>query len=280
MALYRQRWLSKPPRGTLIDRTHPWVRGMQGFYALNEATGSVLNDSTGNLSLALSGFGPTNPWASSLIGMGMAGTVSQAGAFASLPPRLRFGWPLTVMTGFQVLGSCVGATSLMEIFQNNSGASAVFGTWINVGPTTLGMEGEAAGTYFSGAISSAAPVIGTRHVVSSTIAAGGLSAYLDGVRVSHDTTTRANPTYSSTAALGLGLAYGFAGTRISNLLFSWSAWWNVALPDSVHTAIGSNVNAIWQIMRPMSGVSTFAGSAASPLFRRSFYGRSGSRGVA
>jgi len=54
-----------------------------------------------------------------------------------------------------------------------------------------------------------------------------------------------NPTYSANSLLGFGTLGGNA-----NSLYYWGGIWNSAQPASWHSAIGSSVNAIWQIMQP------------------------------
>ena len=38
----------KPPPGVAIDRSHPLVRGLLGYWAMNEKSGRRLNDLSGN----------------------------------------------------------------------------------------------------------------------------------------------------------------------------------------------------------------------------------------
>jgi hypothetical protein len=279
MTLSGQRWLKRPPRGTLIDRSHSWVgpAGMRSFYALNENTGGTICDSMSNLNLLSNGFGSTNPWG---VGSqtGIACTAAKEGFQAAVPSWLQLKFPVSGAFALRPLGIITNNANMFGVNFNAaySGGSNCY--QVSSGTSTgWNLNYNSAGSVKE-LISSVIPVIGIDAVLSFVLTSTFQTLYLNGRVIASSSNGISNPTFGSPALLQFGVTIGTASYN-TNALFYWGALWNSALPASAHAAIGSNPNAIWRIFRPMNGISAFAG-AAPRLVRRSLYGRAGSRGVA
>jgi hypothetical protein len=125
--------------------------------------------------------------------------------------------------------------------------------------------------------SSATNSIGVDYVMSVTAnVSSGATLYQNGGQISAFATLPV-PVYTSNSNISVGYNYSVGG-RTADALIYWAAWWNTALPASVHAQIGSNVNAIWQVMQPQRGLKYFY--SATIKSRRTLTDRVGSRGVA
>jgi hypothetical protein len=255
------RWVQKPIRGTPLDRTHSLCSGLQGFYALNENGGGILWDATGNLRLSSNGYGSNSPWSSAA----MSGIVSIANMecfTAALPAWLQFPWPMSMAVGFHNIGVATYYSAMMSI----SYSSTITAPYDAL---TLGKDSNSnsariatnnAGSQYTADVGTF--VNGKDYVFSTSQGPTTQNTYINGVSVLATTNSNGNPTFG-TPQLIIGSALPVGTNNFSNTLVYWGAWWNRALSAAEHALLGSNVNAIWQIFRPMVGIGTLAGAQGS-----------------
>jgi hypothetical protein len=237
------RWQQKPPKGTQLDWGYPLARGLQAFYPLNEGTGGLIGDACRNLNLAATGFGSTNPWGSGS-GPGIVDTISGASVSATVPTPNRIGWPVTIATGFRFLGTQPDNCTIFGITYTTSVSSPfwVFAIYTVAQNVTLrwNNSGSPAALQYLTDLSN-----NVDHVASAVFTATTQSLYIDGVLAISGTTSGGNPSYSASSLIGFNTLPG-----TPNRVNYWGGIWNSAQPPAWHAAIGSSVNAIWQIMQP------------------------------
>jgi len=51
----------KPPKGAMLNRGHPYARGLIGYWLMNEGAGNIVNDLSGNGSMGIITAGATAP---------------------------------------------------------------------------------------------------------------------------------------------------------------------------------------------------------------------------
>jgi hypothetical protein len=238
---YARPYPQKPGLGAFLDQTHPWANGLQGFYALNENSGSRINDQMGRLNLTTSGYGATNPWTS---GSQTALYSSTGCASATLPAALQLGTTGTLAIALRFTGQ-IGSnvTPIAGLNYDNAHSSPYMGFgFIGNFPHTVYLAWNSAGAFKSSA--SYTFTVGADLVLLGTGTAASKSFYVNGSLLTTTAGPFSAPTYATASTLSIG--YNVAGYQ-STIAVYWMAVWNTALPAATCTAITSNVNAIWQL---------------------------------
>jgi hypothetical protein len=240
---------SKPVFGTRINRAHPWFTGMQGFYALNEASGAAAYDATGNINLAATGFGTANPWFAAAQ-PGVLSNATNECFYGVLPTSFQYGWPITIAVAFRNVG--VANSNGGDIFSGTYASppgtnSAPYDCWTISKAATSNAMRLAYNSGGTQVISSPGFTFqnNSDYVAAATFTTAGQYSYVLGKPVASGTSA-SNPTYSSTASITVG-GFPFAVSQTPNVLVYWAAWWNRVLSAAEHQAIGCGVNAIYQM---------------------------------
>lgn len=239
---------TKPGRGAVLDATHPWARGLLGFYPLNDGSGRIAADS-GPARLNLSAYSATTPvaWTAGMPGMAAACPSASQGLYATMPAALKLGWPISFAVCMQRTGTPAAFANIWSAQYNIGGTSPYFAWSMTYGTASnyIRLSYNSAATYVQDN-TVYAPPLNTPIVLSATIAGTYQNSYANGVAIGTSAATAAAPTYSATACLAIGDTTGNAPATESY----WAAWWSRALAPSEHAAIGAGANAIWPIFRP------------------------------
>jgi hypothetical protein len=237
------RWKQKPPQGLLIDRLHGLVQGMQGFYACNEASGGMANDSIGTLQLLSHNYGSVNQW----IGKDSAGIdttpgINSLGFWATVPTFLQLPLPLTLAVGLNFdRNSSGGTVPIFSIFSTNSTNVRLVSLEINAATQQIEMGGV-------NSFTASTMTAGKDYVYSSSFATGNIKTYTNGIQSATNATAFAL-TWTATSTLSIGYQPGLTARALGSAIY-WATWWNRYLSPAEHALIGSSVNSIWQIMQP------------------------------
>lgn len=260
-----QRWTQKPPRGTLIDLDHPWVKdyGMVSFYALNEGSGNQVTDSLKNLNLGTTGFSSNNPW-----GVGSTGglnCLSVGGTASSIVgPRYYLALPLMIVAAFKFIGATGSNAPIIAL--NPTNTSNTRGISLEQGsslPSTNVLL--CTPTTGSGGLINSGNLLAGDHVVAGVLTPTNGYMYVDGKLIGSTSGSYSAATYTATSTFMLGSG-GFFANRIPGALIYWSFVCASAPPASIHQQIGGNPNNIWQIMMPMSTTSVFLMGVSIKLY--------------
>ncbi len=266
--MFGSRWRQKPPIGTLIDPSHPFAAGLVAFWAFNEGTG-VPADSVSHLPAASNNapWGTGNPTGVSGFAAGYKlsfnGT-SQYVGLGSSNPQLNITGPISIVA---MCGPPADNTARLIFGGYAATGYAGFGFATNFATSTneLAYWSSSFGSWVGSNLS---VVDGNGHVfaVSCAGSASGQTAfYRDGVPIG--TATSAFPgSYGGQMAIG---ARSDGALRYLSGGMSWVGIWNVSLPAAIHAAIGSNVNAIWSMFRPMQVTWSYAAAGGAS----SYWGR-------
>jgi hypothetical protein len=251
------RWPHKPPLGYELDGEHLLSVGLKGFYALNEGSGPILGDATGNLPLAISA-GTTTAWASGET-RGLSATGGNAGAIATVPSGLQLNWPISFAIGFRFLGTPTANANILGLLYTNTSTNP-YNVWSLANYTSLDIQltYNNGGTLVQDVVETLS--IGVDYVLSATVAANSQGVYLNGSRVYSASTAISGPTYGAFPTLAIG-ANPQVTTRNPELLCYWAAWWSRILQPSEHAALAVNP---WQVFEPKRtlATSTLIGSIA------------------
>jgi hypothetical protein len=243
--------------GYLLDKENPIAQGLIGFYALNENTGTTLNDACNQLNLVTLGAG--NLWAAGSLGPGLGLNATGRGAQGVVPAALQCGWPITLAIGFQVLGPPTTSAVILEISYNLLNTSPHIVANLQYESTTgLQLQWNSAGTQQSLVYLPFTPVAGAWHVVLCEIAASSQSIWLDGQMVASAAEILSSPHWTSTSTLCIGSFSGYTQTT-PNMIVYWSGWWNRVLQPSENQAVAHN---LWQIFEPRRAQAYFGVLAA------------------
>ena len=250
MPLY-DRWRHKPPPGARIDRSHNLANGLLGFWALNEAAGSINVDSVNSTTLTQAG-GANLLGCPGQVGPGLSTNGSNWRSQASWPASLQAPWPLTFITAFSKIG-------------NQASSGLVFGLW----PSPLGIlfqSGTQTITNFrnsgNAAISTLTTATGGTYVVAWEQASNTSGRWYINGNLDNTSATNIGAASYSTPNVAFGDSTSFAN-RTSGCVHHWGGIWSRVLSASEHAAIGSNVNAVWQMFAPQSQYWLFNAAAAA-----------------
>jgi hypothetical protein len=246
------RWPHKPPLGYLLDKENPLAQGLIGFYAINENTGTTLNDACNQLNLTALGAG--NLWGAGSLGPGLSLTTTGRGAQGVVPAALQSGWPMTLAIGFQVLGTPSNSAVIWEISYNSINLSPFIVANVQYeGTTGLQLQWNSAGTQQSLVYPTFTPVAGAIHVVLCEITPSSQSIWLDGQMVASASGSLSSPRWTSTSTLCIGSFSGYTQTT-PNMVVYWSGWWNRVLQPSENQAVAHDP---WQIFEPRRAQAYF-----------------------
>ncbi len=239
----------KPPFGTPLDLSNPLTKGLRGFYALNENDGATCADATGNLSLATTGFGASNPWGSGT-SIGLDCPPAGMGAMATLPAYLQWSGPITIAVGFRRLGNTTRYGNLCALYCTNADASPYRVASIMWGAKAGQIESEWCynSTLEPSLLSSGIIAAGVDSVVSMTFVPGNPGAqslYING-RQDSTAAEPQYPTWTSTAQFAIGTYPGYSPAGANSLIY-WAGWWGRVLAPSEHAALAINP---WQVFEP------------------------------
>jgi hypothetical protein len=259
----------KPPFGTPVDRSHPLSQGLIGCFPLNEGGGGSVGDAVYGDTAAFHGasWSPRG---------GVDCTAASAGVYSAAPARLRIQPPLTVMwRGVNIALAATAGMEFLEISYATSGSPFIaYGFWGAAGAALTLAYNSAGSTVQVGF--GTAPGVGRAFALAGTIAPGFSAAYVDGSRKA----TAAGATsinYGSGSQLLFGVYTGETGPAgvIHDCGYIWQG---VLTPDLIGWA-SAEPYAMFAGPRRNTSIFTLT-SSSTKLFRRTLYGRAGSRGVA
>jgi hypothetical protein len=255
---YKQCWLDHE-----LDTDHPWCQaGLFALFMFDEGGGAACYDLCGNVNLSRTG---TSAWGiGSEPGLSCASTSGNPGAQATLVSALQLPMPLTVACGLRRLGASVSFGAIAGLYSNNANTNSkevvniVYNNTAGALSVRFGATSTTEGTLnFSGAIGNTT----SDHVVAASIQNNAQNVYLDG-GPSGSSAAAAVATYNSTALIAVG-NYATSTNFGSNSLIYWAGFWSSYLSPAMHAEIGSNVNAIREILRRRRRPLYFQSSATA-----------------
>jgi len=269
---FGSRWATKPPVGSQIDWSTRFAAGSLQFLApCNENGGGLVCDSVTRTQLAATS--AFTGWGSSGAGSCLSLTANNAGLTANVPPALKLQLPLTLIFAFRFLGTPTASCAVFGTLANNTGISPYY--CYSILTASSGNQITAriniAGSLAAQSQCNATFTTGIDYVVAAELQAAKQTFYVGGLNNTVQTNNWSGSiTYYPTSLMSIGAEPGL--TRNPNMLFYWGGVWSGILDPSLHAAIGSSVNAIWQVYQPrrsviLSFVAPIAGAS-------SYWGRS------
>lgn len=235
----------KPPPATPIDRFAGIVQGMQGFYALSESAGPNVVDAIGNINLAASGWGTTNPWSQGAVGgPGLLCTTASAGFDGTLPPALQIGYPVSCAVGLVPTGIPASTADYWTAYAFSSSSNrVVFGLRCSSNKYYLSYV---SGTTAYSITGSVGPTAGSPSVLAATIGPTSQAIYLNGLSIGTASQSVSSAAYNATTN-GLRIGANSTLSTAPAALVLWAAWWNRLLAAGEIAAVSASVNAIWPL---------------------------------
>jgi hypothetical protein len=189
------------------------------------ATGSTtVVDSIGSVSMVPTG-------GAVIVADGAECDAAGEGFEATTPAGLKLALPLTLACRVKVTATPDDGAGFFGLVHNNSDTNPWYSAEIysGTGGTTTVRVGLNSGGTFAALISSAdvSNIIGVWAVIVAVYTASGITAYLDGVSIYSDATSRSNPTYGATSLVHVGNYTGVS--RDSNIILDAAAIWSRAL---------------------------------------------------
>lgn len=243
---------SKPPCGTLLDRSAALANGLVCFFPLNEGNGINATDVCNGIQLLTyqsSGYpgwsnGPSPYYG---CGLNLTGAFAHAGSTGTLPAAVQVGPVATLVTAFTVgSGGIGGSTELFGIYYDNS--SSVHNALVL---HTNSSGGVFVSTNNGGSSAAFTASANTTYIIVCVVTKTTWTFYVypfGGTPATYSGTwsNSTAPTYASTAGLGFGPVFGNATNP--NCTFYFGAIYNRALSATEAAAWGQNP---WQLMQAL-----------------------------
>ncbi len=260
--MYRN-WDSKPPVGTQIDWSHPLATNLLWFSGALEGRGTLLADQVAGVNLATEGSATWTTGSMSALSCASTGY----GAQGIIPSRLQIPLPITLIVACRWNGAAPSANAHIHgMFVNNTGSSpnAYRITWDSTPTYVIPVLAVGATGTTSWAPTANADVV----IASEFTSASAFKWYVNGtLNTSGSFTGGVNPTWTATSNISIGQPVGLSA-RNAQVIVYWAGIWAPVLPAAIHAAIGSSVNAIWE-MFPMRRIY---GRPASAVWRPWYLG--------
>ena len=250
--MFGTRWSQKPPVGTQIDWGHPWATGLVAFWAFQEGTGAPFE----LISRSLPSFSNGFSW----------DAASRAASFNGSSTDLRYGIP-AVGPAISLAGVATAANAASNgVLIERSSANATWSVLLDSTTSSLAWRGGSSGNrnaIANSKLANNAPFAWcfTDPGTTDGPPPNGTAAYLNGGLQAPVGTGTAQRAVSNTNVVHLGNSdnsTSFLAGRQNYIVI-----WNYAIPAAQAIAIGSNLNAIFQIFQPLRSVMwSFAQSAS------------------
>jgi hypothetical protein len=115
----------KPPVGTRLNTGHPLARGLSGCWLMNEGTGSVVRDLSGN-GAVLTSTGSGVSWGQGPYGAVLVNNGADDGLYGATPSGMLYDAPNTIWFRFKPGNN--GTSIFLDIKDKNNNRVATFGT--------------------------------------------------------------------------------------------------------------------------------------------------------
>jgi hypothetical protein len=254
-------WPQKPPIGTLLNNSHPWVGAAKllAFFPLNELTGITIRDIVHGLQLTGTGSTVSIPaWGYG----GINARTTGQGWTVPLPSWLKLSWPVTLAQAFYGVSTPNANNLSFGVQYDSSGINPFLSYGFQTSgsaPSPDEVVYNSGGTLAVLGPGSAFTVPGW-HVTSFLLTPTSQTLYYDGVLAATSSSSISNPTFGGSPSLNIGFDTSRLNSPETNRSYLWCAIWASAQGQQFHSAVGRNINAIWQIMKPAYLNSIFPAS--------------------